>query len=374
MKNILVTGAAGFIGSHSVVELLNAGYETICVDNFANAIADKDGYPVSLRRVEKITGKKIIFYNVDTIDSSALEKIFDQLINLSKKVDAESMIFVPQTLLISFQSFQHKIDCVMHFAALKSVAESVSIPLTYYSNNLTGTISLLEVMKKKGVKNFIFSSSCTVYGDPQKLPINEEHPTGQNIPTPYGKSKFMMEEILKDLWNAEKDWNVILLRYFNPVGAHSSGLIGEDPKGIPNNLMPYVSQVAVGKLPYVRVYGNDYDTIDGTGVRDYIHVVDLAKGHVVAIKQLEANGCCKVFNLGTGHGYSVLQMIKALEKASGKEIPYKIEGRRPGDIATVFCDTTKATQQMGWKSELGLDEMCRDLWKWQSLNPQGFSA
>lgn len=345
-KNILVTGAAGFIGSHSVVELLQAGYNVIALDNFVNAVADEQGKPISLERVKKITGKPLIFHNVNIMDKQALEKVFDQ----------------------------HKIDCVMHFAALKSVNESVSIPLDYYSNNVSGTIYLLEVMKKKGVKNFIFSSSCTVYGNPQKLPITEDHPTGQNMANPYGKSKFMMEEVLLDLWNAEKDWNVILLRYFNPVGAHESGTIGEDPKGIPNNLMPYVSQVAVGKLPFVHVYGNDYDTKDGTGVRDYIHVVDLAKGHVAAMKQLSPKGGCKIYNLGTGQGYSVLEMIKAMEKASGKEIPYKIEGRRTGDTATVYCDPTKATKELGWKAELNLDDMCRDLWNWQKQNPKGFCA
>jgi UDP-glucose 4-epimerase len=256
---------------------------------------------------------------------------------------------------------------------LKAVGESVAMPLEYYKNNVIGAMNLLEVMKEAGVKNFVFSSSATVYGSPQKLPLDENHPVGQGITNPYGKTKYFIEEILFDMCKADPSWNVVILRYFNPVGAHKSGLIGEDPKGLPNNLMPYVAQVCVGKLPHVRVYGNDYDTPDGTGVRDYIHIVDLAKGHVAAIKKIaEGNIRCKVYNLGTGRGYSVLEMIKALEKASGKNIPYQIEGRREGDIGSVYCDTTYAEKDLHWKAEYGLEEMCKDLWKWQETNPQGF--
>jgi UDP-glucose 4-epimerase len=345
MKTILVTGGAGFIGSHSVLELLDAGYDVVVLDNFVNAVRDKDNFPVSLHRVEQLTGKKITFYTVDILNREQLKPIFES----------------------------HKFDCVIHFAALKAVGESVAMPLEYYKNNVIGAMNLLEVMKEAGVKNFVFSSSATVYGSPQKLPLDENHPVGQGITNPYGKTKYFIEEILFDMCKADPSWNVVILRYFNPVGAHKSGLIGEDPKGLPNNLMPYVAQVCVGKLPHVRVYGNDYDTPDGTGVRDYIHIVDLAKGHVAAIKKIaEGNIRCKVYNLGTGRGYSVLEMIKALEKASGKNIPYQIEGRREGDIGSVYCDTTYAEKDLHWKAEYGLEEMCKDLWKWQETNPQGF--
>lgn len=346
MKTILVTGGAGFIGSHTVLELLQSGYDVIALDNFSNAVPDANGNAVSLDRVEKITGKKVKFYNVDAVDRAALREIFNK----------------------------HNIDCVIHFAGLKAVGESTKKPLDYYSNNLMSTLSLLYAMKEKGVKKFIFSSSATVYGSPEELPLTETHPTGRTITNPYGRTKYFIEEILKDLAYAEPDWHIISLRYFNPVGAHESGMIGEDPKGLPNNLMPYVAQVCIGKLPFVRVYGNDYDTPDGTGVRDYIHVVDLAKGHVAALQKIKPglNEAFKVYNLGTGRGYSVLEMIKALEKASGKEIPYKIEGRREGDLATVYCDPAYAANELGWKAELTLDDMCRDLWKWQRQNPNGF--
>jgi UDP-glucose 4-epimerase len=347
MKTILVTGGAGFIGSHSVLELLEAGYDVIALDNFVNAVADGDHFPVSLRRVEQLTGKKITFYNVDILQKDQLDKIFKS----------------------------HKIDCVIHFAALKAVGESVTIPLEYYKNNVSGTVNLLDVMKNAGVKNFIFSSSCTVYGTPKKLPLDENHPRGQGMTNPYGKSKYFIEEILIDISKSDPSWNVVLLRYFNPVGGHKSGLIGEDPKGIPMNLMPYVAQVCVGKLSHVRVYGNDYDTPDGTGVRDYIHIVDLAKGHVSAVKKIEeGNIGCKIYNLGTGQGYSVLEMIKALEKVSGKPIPYKIEARREGDIGSVYCDPSYAEKDLHWKAEHGLEDMCKDLWNWQTKNPQGFQT
>ena len=334
---ILVTGGAGFIGSHTCVELLNAGYEVVVVDNLYNA-SEK-----ALERVEQITGKSLKFYKVDLLDAPALTKVFDE----------------------------EKIDAVIHFAGLKAVGESVAKPLEYYHNNITGTLILCDVMRKHGVKNIIFSSSATVYGDPAFIPITEECPKGK-ITNPYGQTKGMLEQILTDLHVADPEWNVILLRYFNPIGAHKCGLIGVIPMGIPNNLLPYVAQVAVGKLKCLGVFGNDYDTPDGTGVRDYIHVVDLAIGHVKAIDKLKDKEGVSIYNLGTGVGYSVLQVVAAFEKACGKKIPYEIKPRRAGDIATCYSDASKAKRELGWVAERGLDEMCEDAWRWQSMNPNGF--
>ncbi len=334
---ILVTGGAGYIGSHTCVELLNEGYEVVVVDNLCNSSEE------ALHRVEKITGKKVTFYKADLLDKEALEKIFEK----------------------------ENIDSVIHFAGLKAVGESVRKPLEYYHNNITGTLILCDVMRQHGVKNMVFSSSATVYGDPAFVPITEECPKGK-ITNPYGQTKGMLEQILTDLHVADPEWNIILLRYFNPIGAHKSGTIGEDPKGIPNNLVPYIAQVAVGKLACLGVFGNDYDTPDGTGVRDYIHVVDLAIGHVKAIKKLEDKEGVLIYNLGTGHGYSVLDVVKAYEKACGKPIPYEIKERRPGDIASCYADPTKAKEELGWVAERGIEEMCEDSWRWQSQNPDGY--
>ena len=333
---VLVTGGAGFIGSHTVVELLNAGYEAVVADNLCNASEE------SLKRVEKITGKKVAFYKVDVRDRAAMEKIFAD----------------------------EKIDWVIHFAGLKAVGESCKKPVEYYDNNLVSTLVLLEVMRDAGCKNIVFSSSATVYGDPNELPIKETTPLNPTT-NPYGTSKVMQEMMLKDVYAADNGWNIVLLRYFNPVGAHESGLIGEDPKGIPNNLMPYVAQVASGKLLRIGVFGNDYPTPDGTGVRDYIHVVDLAKGHVAAIKALKTAGV-HVYNLGTGHGYSVLDMIRAFEKACGKTLPYDIKPRRAGDIASCYASSEKAEKELGWKAEYDLEKMCLDQWNWQKNNPNGY--
>ena len=335
--SILVTGGAGFIGSHTCVELLNAGYDVVVADNLYNA-SEK-----SLERVKKITGKDLKFYKADIRDKEAMNEIFEK----------------------------EEIESVIHFAGLKAVGESVAKPLEYYENNIGGTITLCDVMRNHGVKNIIFSSSATVYGDPAFIPITEECPKG-TCTNPYGWTKSMMEQIMTDVQKANPDMNVILLRYFNPVGAHESGRIGEDPKGIPNNLMPYISQVAVGKLEKLGVFGDDYDTPDGTGVRDYIHVVDLAKGHVKAINYIFSNPGLDVINLGTGVGYSVLDMVKAFGKACGKEIPYEIKPRRAGDIAMCYADPAKAARVLGWKAEKGLDEMCADTWRWQSQNPNGY--
>lgn len=336
---ILVTGGAGFIGSHTCVELLNDGYEVIVVDNLSNSCEE------SLNRVQKITGKTLKFYKADLLDREAMEQIFNS----------------------------EKIDSVIHFAGLKAVGESVMKPLEYYHNNITGTLILCDVMRSHGVKDIVFSSSATVYGDPAFVPITEECPKGQ-CTNPYGQTKSMLEQILTDLHVADPEWNVILLRYFNPIGAHKSGLIGEDPKGIPNNLVPYVTQVAIGKLPCLGVFGNDYNTPDGTGVRDYIHVVDLAIGHVRAIEKLKDKEGVSIYNLGTGIGYSVLDIVKAFEKACGKKINYEIKPRRPGDIATCYADATKAAKELNWKAERGLEEMCEDSWRWQSSNPNGYAA
>lgn len=338
MSKILVTGGAGYIGSHTCVELLEAGYEVVVVDNLYNASAK------ALERVEEITGKKVIFYETDVLDREALSKIFDE----------------------------HEIEAVIHFAGYKAVGESVRKPIEYYYNNMTGTLVLCDVMRNHGVKNIVFSSSATVYGDPAQIPITEECPKGS--PTnPYGWTKSMLEQVLTDIHTADPEWNVILLRYFNPIGAHKSGLIGEDPKGIPNNLLPYVAQVAVGKREKLGVFGNDYDTPDGTGVRDYIHVVDLAAGHVKAIEKLKSNPGVEIYNLGTGKGYSVLQVVAAFEKACGHKIPYEIKERRAGDIAVCYCDPGKAERELGWTARYGIDEMCEDTWRWQSKNPDGYA-
>jgi len=336
--HILVTGGAGYIGSHTCVELLEAGHTVSVVDNLSNSSAE------SLNRIKELTGKDIDFYKVDLLDYPELEKIFT---NLSSPADV-----------------------VIHFAGLKAVGESVSKPLWYYQNNLTGTLNLCQVMADKQVKNIIFSSSATVYGDPASVPITEDFPL--SCTNPYGHSKLMTEQMLTDIQIADSDWNVVLLRYFNPVGAHKSGRIGEDPKGIPNNLMPYVSQVAVGKLKELSVFGNDYPTNDGTGVRDYIHVVDLSIGHVKALDVITKKPGVAVFNLGTGQGYSVLEMVHAFSEAAGKEIPYRIVDRRPGDIAVCYADASKAKEQMGWQAERGIQEMCEDSWRFQVTNPDGY--
>ncbi len=333
---ILVTGGAGYIGSHTCVELLEAGHEVVVVDNLSNSKKE------SLNRVGKITNKRLEFHKVDLLDRGAINSIFQS----------------------------HKIDVVIHFAGLKAVGESVSIPLRYYHNNITGTLTLCEVMEENNVRNIIFSSSATVYGDPHKVPITEEFPLSAT--NPYGRSKLMIEEILKDLYTSNDKWNIVLLRYFNPVGAHPSGLIGEDPNGIPNNLLPYISQVAIGKLSKLSVFGNDYHTKDGTGVRDYIHVVDLAKGHLKALDKIPFDSGVSIYNLGTGHGYTVLEMIEAFKKASQKDIPYEIVDRRPGDIASCYADPSKAEEELGWIAEMDLDRMCEDAWRWQSNNPNGY--
>ena len=334
---ILVTGGVGYIGSHTVVELQNAGYDVVVLNNLRNA-SEK-----ALDRVSKITGKPVKFYKADILDRDALNDIFD-------KETSESCI---------------------HFAGLKAVGESVVKPWEYYENNIAGTLTLIDVMRKHNVKNIIFSSSATVYGDPAQIPITEECPKGQ-CTNPYGWTKSMLEQVLTDIQKADPEWNVMLLRYFNPIGAHKSGTIGENPNGIPNNLMPYITQVAVGKLKELGVFGNDYDTPDGTGVRDYIHVVDLAKGHVKALKKIEENPGLAIYNLGTGKGYSVLDIVKNFEAATGVKIPYVIKPRRAGDIATCYCDASKAEKELGWKAENGIREMCEDSWRWQSNNPQGY--
>ena len=333
---ILVTGGAGYIGSHTCVELLNAGYEIVVVDNLSNSSEE------SLRRVQQLTGKTLIFHHVDLLDQQALDGVFAS----------------------------HPIRAVIHFAGLKAVAESVSIPLRYYHNNITGTLILCEVMKAHGVRNIVFSSSATVYGNPQSMPILEDFPLSAT--NPYGRSKLIIEDILRDLYIADNTMNIAILRYFNPVGAHTSGRIGEDPNGIPNNLVPYIAQVAVGKLPYLRVFGNDYPTPDGTGIRDYIHLVDLALGHLKALDRLASNPGVVTYNLGTGRGTSVMKMLAAFERAAGKHIPYQVMARRPGDVPTSYADPSKAERELGWKAIRGIDEMCADTWRWQSLNPQGY--
>lgn len=335
--SILVTGGAGYIGSHTVVELLKAKKEVVVLDNLSNSSKK------SLDHVEQITGKKVTFYEADILDRDALKMIFSK----------------------------EKIESCIHFAGLKAVGESCEKPWEYYYNNVSGTLILLDVMRKHGVKNIIFSSSSTVYGTPEVIPVTEECPKGE-ITNPYGQTKSMLEQILMDIQKADSEWNVILLRYFNPIGAHESGMIGENPNGIPNNLMPYITQVAIGKLERLGVFGDDYDTPDGTGVRDYIHVVDLAIGHVKALKKIEEKAGLCIYNLGTGTGYSVLEIVKNFEEASGKEIPYAIKPRRAGDIAMNYADASKAKQELGWVAERGIKEMCADSWRWQSQNPNGY--
>jgi UDP-glucose 4-epimerase len=336
---ILVTGGAGYIGSHTCVELLVAGHEVIVVDNLSNSS------PESLNRVEELTGKKIIFYQIDLLDEPELDRLFSECPG---------------------------IDGVIHFAGLKAVGESVAEPLLYYNNNIKATLNLCEAMVRHGISNIIFSSSATVYGNPASVPITEDFPL--SCTNPYGRTKLMSEEILADICIARSDWNVVLLRYFNPVGAHESGRIGEDPRGIPNNLMPYVAQVAVGKLERLSVFGSDYPTKDGTGVRDYIHVVDLAKGHVKALKKIKGSHGVSIYNLGTGRGNSVLEVVQAFSKASGREIAYQLTARRPGDIAECFADPGKALIELDWKAERGMEEMCESAWKWQRQNPNGFET
>ncbi|GAB5587483.1 UDP-glucose-4-epimerase [Umbelopsis nana] len=337
-KYILVTGGAGYIGSHTVVELLNKDYKVVVVDNLCNASYE------AIRRVEKITGKKVHFFQCDILDAAGLRKVFSQF----------------------------DISSVIHFAGLKAVGESTQIPLDYYHNNISGTITLLQVMKEFNVKNIVFSSSATVYGDPPIIPIPETCPTGST--NPYGRTKLFIEHIIRDLCTAEKDWNAALLRYFNPAGAHPSGIMGENPTGIPNNLMPYLAQVAIGKREELSVFGDDYKTKDGTAIRDYIHVVDLSLGHLAALEKLNSNPGCVEYNLGTGHGSTVIDMIHAFSKAVGRDLPYKICGRRAGDVTNLTADPRKANKELNWKAEKSLDEMCQSLWAWQSQNPAGFEG
>ncbi len=334
--HVLVTGGAGYIGSHTCVQLLDAGHEVTVVDNLSNSCV------AAIHRVEEITGKAIKFYEADLVDKEKVREIFKE----------------------------NKFDAVIHFAGLKAVGESVSMPLKYYQNNLISTMNLLEIMTEFGVKKMVFSSSATVYGKPKTVPIREDFPL--SCTNPYGRTKLMIEEMLRDLAVADSQWDIAILRYFNPIGAHESGLIGEDPKDIPNNLMPYVSQTAIGKREYVHVFGNDYDTPDGTGVRDYIHVVDLADGHLCALKKIENHVGVVTYNLGTGNGYSVLDVIAAFSKACGKNVPYKIEARRPGDIDACYADPSYAEQEIAFKAKKNLDDMCRDTWNWQNKNPNGY--
>ena len=335
--NILVTGGAGYIGSHTLIELYKAGHTAVVVDNLSNS------NPESLRRVAQITGRETPFFKVDIRDREGLDRVFAQ----------------------------YRFDACIHFAGLKAVGESVSKPVEYYDNNINGTLVLIQALRDNGCKNLIFSSSATVYGNPAIIPITEECPKGV-CTNPYGWTKSMLEQILTDVQTADPEWNVVLLRYFNPIGAHESGLIGENPNGIPNNLMPYVTQVAVGKRPELGVFGNDYDTPDGTGVRDYIHVVDLAAGHVKALDAIERKCGLGLYNLGTGHGYSVLDVVNAFEKVNGVKVPYSIKPRRPGDIASCYSDPSKAERELGWKARFGIEEMCRDSWNWQKNNPNGY--
>ena len=333
---ILVTGGAGFIASHTNVELLNAGYEVVIVDNLINSSRK------SIDRVEELTGKKITFYEEDLLNEKALDDIFDK----------------------------EKIDSVIHFAALKAVGESCEIPLRYFDNNITGTLNLLKVMEKHNVKSLVFSSSATVYGKPKTVPIKEDFPL--SVSNPYGRTKLITEDMLRDIYKSDNEWNIAILRYFNPIGAHKSGRIGENPNGIPNNLLPYIAKVAAGQLECVNVFGDDYDTPDGTGVRDYIHISDLAEGHIKALQKLSEHPGLVTYNLGTGVGYSVLEIIKSFEKACGKKIPYKIAPRRAGDIDMCYADPLKAKEELGWEAARGIDKMCEDAWRWQVQNPNGY--
>ena len=335
---ILVTGGAGFIASHTNVELLNAGYDVVVVDNLVNSSRE------SVARVEELTGKKISFYEEDLLNEKAIDAIFEK----------------------------ENIDSVIHFAALKAVGESCQIPLRYFDNNLTGTLNLLKVMEKHGVKSIVFSSSATVYGKPESVPIREDFPL--SVSNPYGGTKLIIEDMIRDIYKSDNEWDIALLRYFNPIGAHESGMIGENPHGIPNNLLPYVAKVAAGQLECVNVFGDDYDTPDGTGVRDYIHVVDLATGHIKALEKLVTHPGLVTYNLGTGVGYSVLDIIKNFEKACGKEIPYKITPRRPGDIDMCYADPAKAKEELGWEATRSIDKMCEDAWRWQTKNPNGYEG
>jgi UDP-glucose 4-epimerase len=337
--NILLTGGAGFIGSHTIIELMKAGHSVVVVDNFANS------NPEALKRVGELVNSEIKYYVADILDKEALNKVFDE----------------------------NKFDAVIHFAGLKAVGESVAKPLEYYHNNMTGTFTLMDVMRNHGCKNIIFSSSATVYGDPAIVPITEECPKG-HCTNPYGQTKSMLEQVMMDVQKADPEWNVVLLRYFNPIGAHPSGRIGENPNGIPNNLMPYITQVAVGKRKELGVFGNDYPTPDGTGVRDYIHVVDLASGHVAALQAIERKCGLAIYNLGTGHGYSVLDVVKAFIKVNGVDVPYVIKPRRAGDIATCYCNPAKAKAELGWEAKYGIEDMCRDSWNWQKNNPDGYAT
>ena len=336
---ILVTGGAGYIGSHTSVDLLETGYDLTVIDNLANSKAE------ALRRVQRLTGKTLDFYPVDLLDTNALSAAFAA----------------------------HPVDAVIHFAAYKAVGESVAKPLEYYQNNVAGTINLLDVMRKHNCKNLVYSSSCTVYGEPKVVPITEDHPTAA-AESPYGWTKLMTEQIMRDLHHSDPAWNIILLRYFNPVGAHPSGNMGEDPNGVPNNLMPYITQVAIGRLPELRIFGSDYPTVDGTGVRDYIHVVDLANAHVRAVQKLDEKPGLVAYNLGTGQGSSVLQVVAAFEQATGVKIPYKLMPRRPGDVTAAYADPTKAERELAWRAEHDLFDICRDGWRWQQQNPQGYDA
>ena len=335
--NILLCGGAGYIATHTIIELDKAGHSVVVVDNFVNS------QPEAIYRVEKIIGKKILFYEADIRDADALIRVFRE----------------------------NRIDAVIHFAGLKAVGESVAKPLEYYHNNMTGTFILMDVMRHNGCKNIIFSSSATVYGDPAVIPITEECPKGQ-CTNPYGQTKSMLEQVMTDVQKADPEWNVVLLRYFNPIGAHQSGTIGENPNGIPNNLMPYITQTAVGKRKELGIFGNDYDTPDGTGVRDYIHVCDLASGHVAALKAIERKCGLAVYNLGTGHGYSVLDVVNAFIKVNGVDVPYSFKPRRPGDIATCYCNPSKAKRELGWEARYGIEDMCRDSWNFQKNNPEGY--
>ncbi|EEB16261.1 UDP-glucose 4-epimerase, putative [Pediculus humanus corporis] len=345
-KTVLVTGGAGYIASHCIVELHEAGYDVVAIDNFANSVTTQDGQAPSLQRVEMITKKPIKFYKCDLLDLPALDNVFRM----------------------------HDIDCVIHFAAMKAVGESMQNPLLYHKNNLVGTINLLETMKKHACYQLVFSSSCTIYGNPEELPITEEHKIG-DVTNVYGKTKYFIEEMLKDISAADKNWNIISLRYFNPVGAHPSGLIGEDPTKPFTNLMPFMAQVAIGKLPILHVFGGDYDTVDGTGVRDYIHVMDLASGHVAALNKLKNQHIrLKSYNLGTGQGTSVLQLLKTFESVTKVPIPFVIKERREGDIVAMYANASLAYEELGWKTKYTLAEMCADFWRWQTLNPNGYRS